>query len=157
MMPGCVILLLLASAVQVANAGAFLSHNSTALVDAALRRRFYFIPFFPGEPPIKGVLRRWLNAMRPECAWVADVVDRANALIDDRHGAIGPSHFMRTDLNEDRVQEIWEHAVLPYLEEQLFGEVDRIKEFDLARLRAGSSDETADEGTDTGDDSTDAD
>ena len=88
---------------------------------------------------------------------MADVVDRANALIDDRHAAIGPSYFMRTDLDEARVAEIWEHAVLPYLEEQFFGEADRLKDFDLARLRAAPVDEVADEGTDPGDDDTDAD
>ena len=32
--------------------------RSIALVDAALRRRFYFFGFFPDKPPIKGLLDR---------------------------------------------------------------------------------------------------
>ncbi len=68
--------------------------------------------------------------------WVADVVDRANhRMRDDRHAAIGPSYFMRDDLDEDAVERIWKHSVLPYIEERLFGEGDRLGEFALDRLR----------------------
>ena len=53
--------------------------RSIALVDAALRRRFYFFGFFPDEPPVKGLLRRWLDKNKPELRWVADLVDRRTA------------------------------------------------------------------------------
>jgi 5-methylcytosine-specific restriction endonuclease McrBC GTP-binding regulatory subunit McrB len=109
--------------------------RSIALLDAALRRRFFFVPFFPDRPPIEGLLRRWLNRHSPGMSWVADVVDRANALLDDRNAGIGPSHFIRSDLSEEWVRRIWEHAVIPYIEEQLFGEEDRLAQFDLDRLR----------------------
>lgn len=111
--------------------------RSIALVDLALRRRFHFVPFFPHEPPVQGLLRRWLQRHRPEMEWVADVVDRANQRLENRHAAIGPSHFMSSRLDEERVRMIWEHSILPYLAEQLFTEEERLQEFHLDRLRQG--------------------
>ena len=110
--------------------------RSIALVDLALRRRFYFVEFHPDEEPVKGVLRRWLEANAPgEMEWVAGVVDRANEkLRDDRHAAIGPSYFMKDGLDDDAVRRIWKHSVLPYVEERLFGEGDRLGEFALDKL-----------------------
>ncbi|MBE3037479.1 MAG: AAA family ATPase [Chloroflexi bacterium] len=109
--------------------------RSIALVDAALRRRFYFVGFFPDNPPVKGLLRRWLQAKQPEMSWVADVVDRANEELGERHLAIGPSHFMKEGLTDEWVGMIWTHAVLPYLEEQFFGQSERIESFRLDKLR----------------------
>ena len=110
--------------------------RSIALVDLALRRRFSFVEFHPDDEPIKGLLRRWLKKHdKTEMAWVADLLDKANALLqDDRNVAIGPSHFFEEDLNEEGVADIWNHSVLPYVEEALIGNPDRIREFDLDRL-----------------------
>ena len=71
--------------------------------------------------------------------WVADVVDRANRELGDRQAAIGPSYFMKPDLDDETVRLIWKHNVLPYLEERLAGEHDRLRDFDLGRLRAARS------------------
>ena len=111
--------------------------RSIALVDLALRRRFYFVEFHPDKGPIKGVLREWLNKNRLDgMVWVADAVDKANELLgDDRHAAIGPSYFMKDDLDDAKVELIWTHSVMPYIEERLFGQDDRLGEFDLDRLR----------------------
>ena len=109
--------------------------RSIALVDLALRRRFYFIEFHPDSDPIKSVLRNWLGE-GSELEWVAEMVETANELLkDDRHAAIGPSYFMKNDLEEQMVERIWEHNVLPYIEERLFGEDNRIKEFEFSNLR----------------------
>ena len=110
--------------------------RSIALMDAALRRRFYFAPFFPNEPPIEGLLRRWLERHGQD-TWVADLVDAANTELD-RDAGIGPSYFMGTAghaLDETRVSRIWRRAVEPYLEEQLFGDEDRLQKLKFNELQ----------------------
>ena len=110
--------------------------RSIALVDLALRRRFYFVEFHPDNEPVKDVLRNWIKKNADGMEWVAEVVDAANAkLRDDRHAAIGPSYFMKPGLDETAVERIWKHSVRPYIEERLFGEGDRLTEFDLDKLR----------------------
>ena len=89
---------------------------------------------------MKGLLRRWLRQNElSHLEWIADVVDRANQQLDDRHAAIGPSYFMKPGLDEARVERIWRHDVLPYIEERLFGEPDRLSDFNLNSLRASAS------------------
>ena len=109
--------------------------RSIALVDLALRRRFHFVEFHPDKPPIKGLLKDWLDDRAEGMEWVADIVDLANEKLANREATIGPSYFMQEDLTEERVHLIWEHNVLPYIEEQLYGQHDRLAEFDLDRLR----------------------
>ena len=108
--------------------------RSIALVDLALRRRFHFVEFHPEKPPVRGLLRRWLNEHASRMTWVAEVVDRANAKLDDRQAAIGPSYFMKPDLGKEMVDLIWEHNVLPYIEERFYGEHERLDEFILDKL-----------------------
>ncbi len=116
--------------------------RSIALVDLALMRRFNFEEFHPDMPPVRGTLRRWLDAKAPHMTWVADVVDRANELLGrENDAAIGHSHFMgKEDLNEDTLDEIWSHSVLPYIQERLYGADDELlRQFQLGRLRRSSS------------------
>ena len=118
--------------------------RSIALVDLALRRRFYFQMFHPDDEPVKSVLRKWLRQNAHEMEWVADVVESANKLLeDDRHAAIGPSYFMKERLDEAAVKRIWGHSVLPYIEERRFGGDAVSNEFDLDRLRRAGAQEAA--------------
>ena len=41
---------------------------------------------------------------------------------------------MRGGLDEDVVRDIWEHDVLPYIEERLYGQHERLQEFAFDRL-----------------------
>ena len=109
--------------------------RSIALVDLALRRRFYFVEFHPDVKPVKGVLGRWLDENASEMKGVAKVVQKANELLkDDKHAAVGPSYFMKECLDRTMVKRIWKHSVLPYIEERLFGDENRVKEFDFEKL-----------------------
>ena len=116
--------------------------RSIALVDLALRRRFYFVEFRPDADPIQGVLRQWLRAKAPGMEWVDGVVKRANELLSDSDAAIGPSYFMQDNLTEDKVALIWKHSVLPYIEERLYGNDDVRTNFALERLKGQGSGQT---------------
>ena len=135
--------------------------RSIALVDLALRRRFYFVEFHPDDKEVGAVLRLWLEKNVPEeMWWVADVVDEVNEkLKDDRHAAIGPSYFMLKDpdkLDKAAVERIWKHSVLPYIEERRFSGEGVSEEFDLEKLRRSvkgkASDEAAQERQGDGED-----
>ena len=110
--------------------------RNIALMDAALRRRFYFAPFFSNEPPIEGLLRRWIGKHNQGSEWVADLVDLANGKLE-RDMGIGPSYFMDPyrPLDEDRVRRIWKRAIIPYLEEQCFGDTEKLRGFEFDRLK----------------------
>ena len=128
--------------------------RSIALVDLALRRRFYFVEFHPDEWPVEGLLHRWLEANNPDMEWAADIVDRANKLLADRdarEAAIGPSYLMKEGLDEEMAKLIWKHNVLPYVEERLYGQTEeQLKEFgfDSLRGRSGSDGESSEDGGD---------
>ena len=109
--------------------------RSIALVDLALRRRFYFVEFHPDEHPVKGLLYRYLAKNAPDMGWVAKAVDDANQLLSDyREAAVGPSHFMKPKLNDGWAKRIWDHAVRPYVNEISFAQSSsRFKDFKFER------------------------
>lgn len=111
--------------------------RSVALVDAALRRRFHFIPFFPHLGEMKGLLRRWLTDHGRDTA-VADMLDAVNAELQLQvgdHLVVGPSHFMKDDLSEDALERIWEFNIYPLLEELLWGRSDELANWQWAAVR----------------------
>ncbi len=114
--------------------------RSIALLDAALRRRFYFVPFHPDKEPIKDLLRDWLDREAKEwpdeMEWLPGVVDAANRKLSNKEAAIGPSYFMKKDgLDQKKLERIWEYNVLPYIEEQLYGSNLKIEDFALDKLK----------------------
>ena len=126
--------------------------RSIALVDAAIRRRFHFVAFFPDEPPIQGLLARWLKREN-EPQWIAEFVDMVNEELKDRlRGSdllLGPSYFMQRGLDEGSLERIWRYNVLPMLEELFYGQREVIEEYALDRVlhryrqQVGSEEEEA--------------
>lgn len=110
--------------------------RSIAMLDAALRRRFWFVPLMTDEPPINTLLAQYLESQnRPDLAWLPQVIQKANAKLPSRHLAIGPSHFLRPDLDESTIQRIWEYAIIPYLQEFFLDRESELKGFELNSLR----------------------
>ncbi|MDH3048446.1 AAA family ATPase [Gordonia alkanivorans] len=106
--------------------------RSIALVDAALRRRFHFIPFFPNHGPMAGLLDRWLDR-EAEPAWVGEIVAQVNDELEKELGGphlqLGPSHFMKHGLDRESMRRIWEYDIEPFIEDQFFGDPTRIDRF----------------------------
>jgi len=99
--------------------------RSIALVDAAMRRRFAFLPLHPAEAPTKEILRLWLTA-KGLPSQTAEVLDILNSQIDDPDFAIGPSYFMRESVHQPGgLERVWRTSILPLLEEQYYGELSR--------------------------------
>lgn len=109
--------------------------RSIALVDAALRRRFYFVPFMPAEEPVQGVLRRWLDAHGLD-EEPARLLEALNEKIEDREMAIGPSYFMGPEGTVPDLERVWKHAIMPLLDEHYYGtNRDVALEFGLDAVR----------------------
>lgn len=113
--------------------------RSIALVDAAIRRRFWFKELHPDVPPVKGLLSTWLseNGHPPDSA---RLLDELNKEISDRGFKIGPSFLMREHVQSVAgIDRVWRHQILPLLEEHHFGELDHdqvINRYGLDALRA---------------------
>jgi len=116
--------------------------RSIALVDAAMRRRFFFSALLPDRPPIDGLLGAWLAAKRLP-ADAAKIHAELNRRIGDPEVAIGPSYFMEADIANPAVLElVWEYAILPQLEEHHFGtSVDVRQRYNLDAIRHAVADQ----------------
>ena len=112
--------------------------RSIALIDAAMRRRFHFFPFFPGRGPTENLLRKWTSKYAPDQAWVVALVSAVNIELEKELGGdhlqLGPSHFMKTDLNAGGFERVWKYNIEPFIEDQLFGKPDKIKQFRLGAV-----------------------
>ena len=111
--------------------------RSIALVDAAMRRRFAFVPLHPSEPPTSEVLRRWLAAS-DLAVGIADLLDELNRRIEDPDFKIGPSYFMRKAVHEPGgLERAWRTAILPLLEEHHYGDGTDVRtRYGLDTIRA---------------------
>jgi 5-methylcytosine-specific restriction protein B len=110
--------------------------RSIALVDSALRRRFYFQGLLPTQPPVSGVLREWLarKQLEPDAA---DLLDELNRTIDDEDFSIGPSYFITRDGRAPDLEQVWRHALMPLLREHFYerGARDVEAQFGLEAIR----------------------
>jgi len=113
--------------------------RSISLVDAAIRRRFSFVELHPAEEPVRGLIDRWSTANDHEVSRGA-LLRRLNDRIgdDDRDFQIGPSYLMGTSARTDAgLARIWDHDILPLLDEHYYGRLSRADvraKFGLAAL-----------------------
>jgi 5-methylcytosine-specific restriction protein B len=118
--------------------------RSIALVDAALRRRFFFVPFLPREEPVRSVLRRWLEKGERDDL-PARILDALNEKISKDEISIGPSYLMTGDGSDASLRRIWRHAIMPLLEEHYYGTKHDVEgEFGLTACLAAIAEPAAD-------------
>jgi 5-methylcytosine-specific restriction enzyme B len=99
--------------------------RSIALVDVALRRRFWFQELHPEQPPVRDLLERWLAA-NGYPADAARLLRDLNDRIEDHDFKIGPSYLMRELAQKpDGLERIWRGQILPLLEEHHYGQMER--------------------------------
>jgi hypothetical protein len=117
--------------------------RSIALVDSALRRRFYFVSFMPREEPLRSVLPKWLAKynLSDEPARLLAALNEAleaEPNVGDEF-AIGPSYFMTNGADGGpNLEHVWRYAITPLLEERFYGTkraADIANSFGLPRLR----------------------
>lgn len=113
--------------------------RSIALVDTAMRRRFWFQELHPDEPPVRDLLSRWLKREeQPDDA--ARLLTALNERIEDRDFRIGPSYLMsETAKSAEGLERIWRTQILPLLEEHHYGDMTRaevIGQYGLGTLRS---------------------
>jgi hypothetical protein len=116
--------------------------RSIALLDMALRRRFRFVDLLPDSPPLKGLLKRFLDRKAPDMAFLADMLDDVNRQLNDAHASVGPSHFLLRDtrtLTEDKAELIWNHSILPALGDRFFDSPDDLNRFQYQAVRGRTS------------------
>jgi 5-methylcytosine-specific restriction protein B len=99
--------------------------RSIGLVDAAMRRRFAFVELHPAIGPVDALLERWAAA-NGKVDRRAELLAELNRRIGDtdRDFQIGPSYLMKPDADHN-LDLVWEHSILPLLEEHYYGRLDR--------------------------------
>ncbi|WP_433260581.1 McrB family protein [Actinosynnema sp. CS-041913] len=108
--------------------------RSIALVDAAMRRRFAFVELHPDHPPVRDVLSRWAEAHGKDDERVS-LLAKLNRAIGDHEFKIGPSYLMKPDADHG-LDLVWEHSILPLLEEHFYERMSRQRVHDTFGLDA---------------------
>jgi len=105
--------------------------RSIALVDYALRRRFYFEELQPNA----SVLSKYLSVSK--CAINIETLitffNKINEKVERKLGkefTIGHSNFMISNMDKDKVIRVWKYSVYPLLEEYFFHNKSELEEFE---------------------------
>lgn len=108
--------------------------RSIALVDYALRRRFYFVELLPNGTILKNFLQNY-----PPSGVTADSVveifKAINQIISEdnklgKYYQLGHSYFFNRQLDEEAIKRIWKYSIKPILQEYYFEENERLDEIE---------------------------
>lgn len=113
--------------------------RSIALVDSAMRRRFAFYSLHPEVEPTQNLLERWSQKHLEDGSHIVALWKALNDEIGVHDFKVGPSYFMRADIEAPGVlQEVWETEILPLVSEYFPHEQEKTRErFALHNLVEG--------------------
>ncbi|MET0886820.1 MAG: DUF3578 domain-containing protein [Mycetocola sp.] len=110
--------------------------RSVKNLDLALRRRFDFFELGPDVNVLRGFYSATGHSNRLGDT-LFDGFQNLNAALTeilDRHSQIGHSYFMKSELTSAILTRVWDHQLLPLIEDYLFDQPDRLDEFTLDRF-----------------------
>ncbi|MFG3290140.1 McrB family protein [Streptomyces sp. NPDC048179] len=116
--------------------------RSIALVDAAMRRRFAFLPLHPDDEPTRDLLAAWIDRHHRDFPEDVAALHRVlNSRIEERDFKIGPSYLMRDSVYRDGgLDRAWRTAILPLLEEHHYGDgTDVVQRYGLQAVRRAAA------------------
>jgi len=105
--------------------------RSIALVDYALRRRFYFEELLPSEQVLSKYLAE--NNCKMNMNNLITFFHKMNDKIEQKLGkeyCVGHSYFMIKEIDKNKVEKVWKYAVYPLLEEYFFHNKSELEEFE---------------------------
>lgn len=107
--------------------------RSIRSLDAALRRRFDVFELTPNSE----ALTNYYSKTRQDSGAIADGLISLNAALAgdiDRHHTIGHSFFMKRDMSQDTLWDIWERQIFPLIEEYFFDQPDLAGDYTIERF-----------------------
>jgi len=104
--------------------------RSIALVDYALRRRFYFVEMLPNENLLTSWLEKNEVKIKEKILRIFIEINKKIVEIDrlGKHFQLGHTYYFVKNLEE--LNRSWKYAIYPLLEVYLFGEQDALNEFE---------------------------
>jgi hypothetical protein len=95
--------------------------RSIAMVDYALRRRFEFFDLSPDSKTLRNYLER--HGCKVPVTRMISLFEKLNVVIAQelgKHYRIGHTYFMKPNMTEQALKEIWQFSIVPLLEEYFF-------------------------------------
>lgn len=110
--------------------------RSIRSIDAALRRRFDVFELGPSSDALK----QYFQKTGQDAESLAEGLVSLNAALEgdiDRHHTIGHSFFMKKDMSQESLRDIWERQVFPLIEEYFFDQPDLARDYSIERFWPG--------------------
>jgi 5-methylcytosine-specific restriction enzyme B len=92
------------------------------------------------SPPVSDVLGKWLTEHKhpPEAARLLSALNEELSAFDV---SVGPSYFMPRNGSAPDCERVWDHSIIPLLQEYFFGSPADIQRFTLKAIQRRAQEE----------------